>query len=241
MTKFQLNNNNEYSQAIFLDIMIWRNVLSYLHNFQELTKKTRILLIKKMCIYLDINFESDVDIYFSKLIIPNELWKIPINIIEIGRYIANGVISIIKSNTTLQRKNRPLRIPRNPEYYFSNLNNIDIEIKRMCHNNYDLSKEIRCELMIFLHLFSLMSIIEMKKMHMRNIRYIIEKYINNICMTSIESSIASEDIQLCHDNTNMQSCITCSSITDLTNYTDLLSTIYIVRICKQCNRILLNA
>ena len=113
-----LKSNNEYSMAVFLDIMIWRNVLSFLPNFKELADKTRILLITKMCMHLDINFESNVDVYFSKLVIPNEFWKVPIDIIEIGRYIAKGVISTMKTNTTLQRKNRPLRIPRNPNYYF---------------------------------------------------------------------------------------------------------------------------
>ena len=221
-----LKSNNEYSMAVFLDIMIWRNVLSFLPNFKELVDKTRILLITKMCMYLDINFESDVDIYFSKLVIPNEFWKIPIDIIEIGRYIAKGVISTMKTNTTLQRKNRPLRIPRNPNYYFSNLDSIDSEIKRMCHNR-ELSREIRCELMIFLYLFSLINIIEMKKMRMRNIRYIIEKYISD---------------HLSHqDSQKIEKCITCETMTYFANYKDLLSTVYTVRLCSQCNRILLNA
>jgi len=222
-----LKSNNEYSMAVFLDIMIWRNVLSFLPNFKELADKTRILFITKMCMRLDINFESDVNVYFSKLVIPNEFWKVPIDIIEIGRYIAKGVISTMKSNTTLQRKNRPLKIPRNPNYYFSNLSNIDSEIKRMCHNNRELSRETRCELMIFLYLFSLINIIEMKKMHMRNIRYIIEKYIS--------------DHQSHQDTPQMEKCITCETVTFLANYTDLLSTVYTVRLCSQCNRILSNA
>jgi hypothetical protein len=222
-----LKSNNEYSMAVFLDIMIWRNVLSFLPNFKELAEKTRILLITKMYMYLDINFESDIDVYFSKLVIPNEFWKVPIDIIEIGRYIAKGVISTMKSNTTLQRKNRPLRIPRNPNYYFSNLNNIDSEIKRMCYNNRELSREIRCELMIFLYLFSLINIIEMKKMRMRNIRYIIEKYIS--------------DHQSHQDTQQMEKCITCDTMTFFANYTDLLSTVYTVKLCSQCNRILSNA
>ena len=67
----------------------------------------------------------------------------------------------------------------------------------------------------------------MKKMRMRNIRYIIEKYIS--------------DHQSHQDTPQMEKCITCKTMTFLANYTDLLSTVYTVRLCSQCNRILSNA
>lgn len=220
MTNF---SNNEYSKAVFLRVPIWRIVLSFLPDFRELAKKTRILMITKMCEYLDINYESDVDVYFSKLVIPDELWKVPFDIILIGQYVARGVIATIKSNTTLQRKNRPLKVPRNPNYYFSNLDSIINEIKRK-HHNVQLSKDARHELMIFLHLFSLMKT-NTRIVYTKTIRYIIESYISKHV----------------YDNSDIGPCITCDTITCLANYTDLLSTVHSIRLCTQCNRILSNA
>lgn len=210
------------ASSIFLNVMIWRHVLSFLNNFEELANKTRILFIRKICSYIKIEIGPDVEVYFKELIVPAELWKQPINIIEIGRYIAKGVFLILKNNKELRRINRPLLIPRPPEFYFHNLEKMSTElIMRLTKYKkyYDLTDtNVLYEIMIFLHLL----LLSKDKIHSDKPKSYIEAYISET-----------------NQETDIGPCITCSAITHPINYKYTKTTTYSVRLCKQCERILL--
>jgi hypothetical protein len=224
MPRHLLQNRNVCRESsasdIFLNVMIWRHVLSFLNNFEELANKTRILFIRKICSNLKIEIGSDVEVYFKELIVPAELWKQPINIIEIGRYIVKRVIFILKNNKELQRKNRPLLIPRSPEFYYHNLEQVsDDMIIRMRKYKYDpTDNNILYEFMIFLHLLLL------SKVKNSRVKLYIEHFISET-----------------KEETDIGPCITCSAITHPINYKYTKTTTYSVRLCKQCERILLIA
>ena len=208
------------ASSIFLNVMIWRHVLSFLNNFEELANKTRILFIRKICSYIKIEIGPDVEVYFKELIVPAELWEQPINIIEIGRYIAKGVFLILKNNKELRRINRPLLIPRPPEFYFHNLEKLSDELTmRLGKEKYgSTDNNILYEIMIFLHLL----LLSKNKIHRDKFKWNIEFYISKT-----------------KQETDIGPCITCSAITHPINYKYTKTTTYCVRLCKQCERILL--
>jgi len=240
MPRHLLQNRNVCRESsasdIFLNVMIWRHVLSFLNNFEELANKTRILFIRKICYNIKIEIGPDVEVYFKELIVPVELWKQPINIIEIGRYIVKGVIFILKNNKELQRKNRPMLIPRPPEFYYHNLDKVcDEMFIRMSKYKYDSTdNDILYEFMIFLHLL-LLSKVKLRKINEKNDSFI-KHYISRV-KHHLEVQIISKT----KEETDIGPCITCSAITHPISYKYTKTTTYSVRLCKQCERILLIA